>query len=150
MAEFEPITSQEQLDGILKDRLARKDAQHEKTMADMQAKYSDYDELKAKIADYEGKIAEKAKEYDGIIAEKDAIIKGYEVEKIKSSIATQYGLKPEAVEFLTGDTEEEITASAEKLSQIIPKNVAPLASSVNGAETSETAALKSMLPNLFN
>ena len=41
--EFEPITSQEQLDGILKGRLAR---EREKATA----KFADYDELKAKAA----------------------------------------------------------------------------------------------------
>lgn len=44
--EFEPITSQEQLDGILKGRLAR---EREKATA----KFADYDELKAKAAKFD-------------------------------------------------------------------------------------------------
>ena len=44
--EFEPITSQEQLDGILKGRLAREREQ-------AAAKYADYDELKAKAAKFD-------------------------------------------------------------------------------------------------
>ena len=44
--DFQPITSQEQLDGILKSRLAR---EREKVAS----KYADYDDLKAKAAKFD-------------------------------------------------------------------------------------------------
>ena len=49
MAGFEAITTQEQLDAVIKDRLERE----RKTLTE---KYSDYDDLKERVSDYEKQI----------------------------------------------------------------------------------------------
>ena len=47
---FEAITTQEQLDGIISDRLKRERETAEKKAAE---KYGDYDDLQKKVKDYE-------------------------------------------------------------------------------------------------
>ena len=51
MAGFEAITTQEQLDAVIKDRLERE----RKTLTE---KYSDYDDLKERVSDYEKQIGD--------------------------------------------------------------------------------------------
>ena len=51
MAGFEAITTQEQLDAVIKDRLERE----RKTLTE---KYSDYDDLKERDSDYEKQIGD--------------------------------------------------------------------------------------------
>ena len=54
MSEFTPITTQEEFDAALKDRLTRdREAQAKKTAE----KYADYEDLKNKTAEYEKQIA---------------------------------------------------------------------------------------------
>lgn len=157
MSEFEAITSQEQLDGILKDRLARKDAQHEKVIAEYAAKLSEYDALKAKNGEFEAKILEMQKSldeanlkittHDTEIAERDAKLKAYELDSLKTHITLELGVY-DAIDYVSGTDEESIRKSAEGLKSLVGKrNVAPLASGEIDAN-SERAAMKNMLQNL--
>ena len=81
MAEFTPITTQEQFDSAIGERLKRE----RETIA---KKYGDYDELKNKVADYEKQIgqmnkaaddaAKKYAGYDKDLADLQDKVKGYE------------------------------------------------------------------------
>jgi uncharacterized membrane-anchored protein YhcB (DUF1043 family) len=84
--EFKSIETQEQLDAILKERLARQKESIEKNFAD-------YEQLKKKVGDLESanqklgqsatESASKLAEYEKQIAEKDLKIKGYEANSVK-------------------------------------------------------------------
>ena len=81
---FEAITTQEALDEIIKGRLERdREAQSKKHAAELE-KFKDYDDLKAKLAEYEAgakesaKALEDAKKKDAKIAELEGSIKKYE------------------------------------------------------------------------
>lgn len=158
MADFEAITTQEQLDGILKDRLARQNDKHTREIAE---KYGDYDQLKTKTAEYEKRIAEledSAKsaagtkaEYDAKIADAEAKIKNYELRAVKTQVAIEAGLPFDLADRLTGDTADDIRKDAEKLVAAMNKNakVAPLVgASVNATEDGVTAAFKKINPNM--
>ncbi|MFT0822890.1 hypothetical protein VYS16_12435, partial [Streptococcus agalactiae] len=59
MSEFKSITSQEELDAIVKARVARE-----------REKFSDYEELKKKVADFETKEAAYHSTIEGLKTEK--------------------------------------------------------------------------------
>lgn len=94
--EFTPITSQEALDAVLKDRLNRQNDKHSKELEAIKAQYSDYEALKSAQTDYEKKLNElstqlteandKVSGYDSQIAELSAQIKAYETLSIKEKM----------------------------------------------------------------
>jgi predicted RNase H-like nuclease (RuvC/YqgF family) len=159
--EFTPITSQEALDAVLKDRLNRQKEKHVREMSEMSDKYKDYDALKAQNDEYSQQIMalnsaleeskQKVAGYDSQIAERDAKISAYEVSIMKSYIAATYGLAPELAQRLSGNTEEELKEDAEKLSVIVGKShrVAPLADvTTTNADDGVMAAFKKLNPNI--
>lgn len=118
MAEFVPITTQEEFDAAIGERLKRE-------RETLQKKYGDYDVLKSKVADYEKQISdmtkaadEAAKKYEGYdqqMANLQEKIKGYETDSVKTRIALECGLPYAMAARLTGDGEEAIRKDAESL-----------------------------------
>ena len=109
---FKPITSQEALDAIVKERVARE-----------RRKYADYDELKAKAEQYD-----KAAEADKSELEKataraeraEARARAYEAERARAEavaeVARETGVDPDVLALTRGDTAEELAANAERIS----------------------------------
>lgn len=155
MGEFTPITTQEEFDAAIKDRLARAEEKFSK-------KYEGYmssDDVSKLKQDYELTInglqkaadenAKKYADYDKQIAERDARIKGYETASVKTRIAHEAGLSYDAIDFLQGDDEKSILESAEKLKKLTgANNTQPLANHDNNGGSSKDAAYKSMLSKL--
>ena len=156
--EFAPITSQDALDSVLKDRLNRQNEKHAKELAELKSQYADYEELKASKDEYERQLTElqtqltdvqgKVSGYDSMIAERDEKIKAFEVRDKKLRIANEMNLPTDAIEFLKGEDDDTIRESAEKLSKLTPKKVAPLAGVETPVSDEKTIALKSMLQSL--
>ena len=159
--EFTPITSQEALDAVLKDRLNRQKEKHVRELSEMAEKYKDYDVLRTQNDEYSQQIVvlnsaleeskQKVAGYDSQIAERDAKISAYEVSIMKSNIAATYGLAPELAQRLSGSTEEELKEDAEKLSLIVGKShrVAPLAdATATNVDDGVMAAFKKLNPNI--
>jgi septal ring factor EnvC (AmiA/AmiB activator) len=150
--EFKPINTQEELNAILKERLARQKESIEKNFAD-------YEQLKKKVGDLESanqklgqsatESASKLAEYEKQIAEKDLKIKGYEANSVKNRIALEVGLPFEMANRLKGETEEEIRKDAELLFKAIgaSKPVAPLANPEVPTD-GKNQAYQNMLANL--
>ena len=98
--EFQPITSQEQLNALLGDRLARE-----------RAKFADYDELKAKAEKFdEAEKAnmselEKATEANAQLKQQ---LEAFKLKDLRSQVAASKGLSLEAAH-LVGSTQEERT-----------------------------------------
>lgn len=153
MSEFKVIETQEQLDAIIKDRIARAEAKAVE-------KYADYEEIKAQSADKDKQIAAlsskleeqntKKGEYDKQIAELTAKVKDYEASSVKTRIAHEVGLPYELAKKLEGDNEEAIRADAEQLAKLIKPPAAPIGSNEPVAQASNPtdAALMSMLNQL--
>lgn len=105
---FAPITSQDQLNAIIKDRLAR---EREKT----RAKYSDYDELKERAASSEKLKADldaanaKAEEAEASAA---ALREEAEREKTARAVAAEQGVDAELLLMMRADTKEELEEAA--------------------------------------
>lgn len=152
---FSIIETQEQLDAIIGERVARAKESARKEYEGFIAP----SELDAKTKEFTDKIAslekslseanEKVANYDKDISERDAKIKNYEVASVKSKVANELGLTFEAVSFINGDDEASIRQSAEALASIITKpTVQPLASAEPMATNSRDSAFREMLNNL--
>ena len=118
MANFTPITTQEELDRIISERVGRaKDA--------LTSKYADYDDLKASNASLTEQLtaakkanadaAEKYKGYDQKVAELEKKVHNYETDSVKTRVALAEGLPFEMASRLRGDTENDIKKDAESL-----------------------------------
>lgn len=118
MSDFKVIETQEQLDEIIKDRIARAEAK-------AQEKYADYDSLKAQLSEKDEQITalssqlkestEKVAGYDGQVKELQNKISAYATDAVKTRVAHEMGLPYELANRLNGSNEEEIKADAKKL-----------------------------------
>lgn len=122
---FEAITTQEALDEIIKGRLERdRETQSKKHAAELE-KFKDYEDLKAKLAEYEAgakesaKALEDAKKKDAKIAELEGSIKKYESDSLKTKLALGAHLKPDAWKYISGNTEDEIKESIAGLNDLL-------------------------------
>ena len=129
MAEaFTPITSQEQLDSVIGERLKRE-------RETVSKKYADYEDLKGKVSGYETQIGELSKSLDdankkisGFDQERQELnsrISAYETASVRTRIALEEGIPYELSGRLSGDTEDAIREDAKLLSQFISKNNTP-------------------------
>ena len=155
MADFTPITTQEEFDTAIKDRLTRDREAQAKKIAE---KYADYDDLKTKAADYEKQIADyaeklkDAEEKDKKIAELEGAVKKHETSALRIKIAHEAGLDYNLASRLAGESEEEIRADAKSLSETIGKmktSAAPAKSSEPaGAAGKANAGYQALLSSL--
>lgn len=132
----EQTFNQEQLNKILGERLAKKE---EKVRAEVTAEFT------AKIKEYEEKIAnasafetsnkelldqnEKLKQDVVELESLREKVRQYESDSVKIKVSQEMGLPISAIEFLKGNTEEEIKGSAESLKAIVGTRTQPLANS---------------------
>lgn len=156
--EFKTIETQEELDAIIKARLDR----NTKTVTDeVKKSYEGYlspDEAKKLTARTES-LCQQVDSLTKALTEKETAItdltaknKAYETASVKARICHEKGLPYELAERLSGESEEDIAADADKLSQFVSagKPAAPLYNpAVNtGAENLTDAAYRSMLGEL--
>lgn len=131
MGEFVAITTQEQFDERIRDRLKQKDESLAKkyegflSPQDVEKMKTTYDkqisDLTKSIEDYK---KDKA-DFEKTLAEKDAAIKAHESHSVKTRIANELGLPYEAIDYLKGDEEEAIKESAEHLKALFKTTGVP-------------------------
>lgn len=127
MSDFTVIETQEQLDAVIGDRLKRNEEKWQK-------KYEGYlspDEVLAKTSELEKQLKESTNAFDGLnkkysemeksIADYEGKIKSHEISALKHKIAHDKGLSYDAIDFLQGNDEETITASADKFKSLVGK-----------------------------
>ena len=150
--EFKAITTQEEFDRAIQDRLNRQKESIEK-------QYADYAELKDRNTELETEIGAlkttlsetsgKTESYDKDIAELNAKIAGYETASTRTKIALQYGIPYELAGRLVGDDEESMTADAKKLAELVgKKEVIPPLKDTEPKIDEKDGAYKSLLENL--
>lgn len=140
MAEFTPITTQEQLDKVIGERIAG-----------VKAKYEGFDDYKQKAKDYDT-LKLKAKDYDTLkkqLEEMQGKLKGYETSSLKMRIAHENGIPFELADKLSGSDEEAIKKDAETMAKFLKKkDVPPLAGGDPQKIDDKKTAMKNMLANL--
>ncbi len=149
MAEFTPITTQEEFDKAIGARLGE---EREK----IAKKYADYDQIKKEKAELEKQLAElnksleKTSEKDKTIAELTEKITSYELTSLKTRIAYEVGIPYELANRLSGNDEKSIRADAESLAKLVQnkQQLPPLKSTEPAAGDSGKQALKSLLTDL--
>lgn len=140
MAEFTPITTQEEFDAAISKRIKRE-------RDTISAQYSDYDDLKQKVTDYEGKIGNLTQERDAL----QASIRVHETNSVKMRIAHETGIPFEMASRLSGETEQDIRADAENMAKYVHKPKSEPMRSTEPAgvgKSNSNAAFKQMLQNL--
>ena len=150
--EFKAITTQEELDNVIKDRLARqKEA--------IESQYQDYEEIKKRKEELETEVGvlnetikaanDKYANHDKDLSELNAKLKDYEMSSMKTKIALQYGIPFDLAGRLVGEDEESITADAKKLAELVghKEPIAPL-KDVEPTVDDKDGAYKSLLENL--
>lgn len=131
MSDFKVIESQEQLDAIIADRVARAERKGEETAAE---KYADYEELKAQAQALQDEL-NKAKNDAAEVETFRAKVHQYEIDSVKTKIAHEEGLPFEFAARLNGEDEETIRKDARDMAKLIkPAQGAPL----GGAEPVQT------------
>lgn len=144
MTDFKVIETQEQLDEIIKDRIARAKESAAK-------EYADYDEIKKAKADLEKQVAdltEQAKKNDEQTASHNETVKElenkvheYELSSAKTKIALEEGLPYELAQKLTGDDEDAIRADAQVMAKFVQqKQTAPIGSPEPDIDSDPTKA----------
>jgi len=107
--EFKPITSQQELNAALKDRLDRE-----------RSKFKDYNDIKAKAAkldDIEQANLSELEKANGRITTAESERDTAKAEALRLRTAVTHGISLEDADlFLTGTTEESLTAQAKRLS----------------------------------
>lgn len=158
MSEFKAITTQEEFDSMVKERL---DRQAKKTADEVKKSFEGWlspDDVKAKTADLEkqiaekdGKLTESKAAFDKLTAEKKAL----ELDRAREAAARDAGLPFELAGRLSGNTADELKADAEALSKLVSAKqgepyVQPLfqAGRTEGAANATDAAYMAMLSEL--
>ena len=155
---FQVIETQEQLDAIVGERVARaKDSARKEfdgwISPDALAKQTENlntqlgslnDQLKA--------LTEEKAALESQLTEKNGQIAKYETDSVKTKVAREFGLSYEAAEFLRGDTEEDIRKSAESLKGIVGKSFTSPSFNPDPAPAGDPtqAAWREMARDLFN
>ena len=123
-------------------------AEHGKTV--QAAKPTDYDDLKSAKETLEKQLADTTDKYtqqESTLGELQKQVKGYEVDTLKTRIASQAGLPLDLAGRLSGETEDEIKADAEKFASFVGKP-APLPLKPTEQTNDKTSPYKNMLENL--
>ena len=151
MADFKTIETQEELDSIIKDRLAR---EREASNKRFEGFISPEDHKKA-LAEANKSFDEYKKAHDGdakTIEDLRAEIKKHETASLKSRIAHEVGLGYEWIDRIGGDDEKSIRADAESLKKLVGNISTQLlpTKSMEGAtkEDSKTASLRSVVNSI--
>ena len=147
---FKPIESQEELDGIIKDRLKR---ERESALKRYEGFVSPEDHKKAlEEANKAFEDLKKAHESDEkTIADLTAKVSTYETASLKSRIAHEVGLSYEWVGRIGGSDEKTIREDAEALKKLVGSGSTqfPTKSTESGENvSSETVALRQVLSGI--
>jgi chromatin remodeling complex protein RSC6 len=157
MAEFKIIETQEQLDAVLKDRLARQ----EESITKKFDGFISPDEFKRQTEELNTKLTElgnsleqeKAKggEYEKTISSLNEKVKKYESDSVKTRIVAEMGLPLEVADRIKGETPDDMKKDAESLKALFgARSAAPLYTPERGADNSREAALKELAGKLTN
>ena len=149
MSEFKPITTQEEFDAAIKERLSRE-----------KAKYSDYDQLKSRVEELETENVglkstieanrQSKADDEKQLEELQNQVSGYETASLRTRIALQYGLPYDLADRLQGTDEESLKVDAERLAGYMKRAqpVAPVRETEPQVGDNKTMQMKSMLREL--
>lgn len=122
MSEFTPITTQEELDAVIGERLKRERDTVTKRYEEKYAGYVSGADHEAALAELQKQVddaAKKQSDSQALIDGLNAKVRGYETNSVKMRVAQELGLPHELAERLSGDDEDAIRKDAEALAKIV-------------------------------
>ena len=122
MPEFKKIETQDELDVIVKNRLARQKEEFESQIHELEQTKEQNVQLQASLKE----ATDKSAAYDQNISDLNSKITGYETAKMRTQIALKNGLPFDLADRLVGDDEESITADAQRLSGLVNAGSGPV------------------------
>lgn len=147
--EFTPINTQEELNRVIAERIARERNKAENDMNELRLKYADYDEIKSGHELLKSRIAELEANTTALnqqIESANGKVAKYERESVKIKVAEANGLDYKFASYLQGETDEELTESAKFLAEHIKsKGVLP---NKKSEPTPEDNSYKKLLNNM--
>lgn len=147
MGEFVAITTQEEFDARIGERLKR---ERETVTGNLKKEYEGWlspEAHKKALDEASEKLTASKTEAEGLKAQ----VKRYEADSVKTRIAHELGLPYEMASRLTGEDEAAIRKDGEVLAQVLGnqrRNGAPPADPEGGAASGADAAYRSLLENL--
>ena len=149
MSEFKPITTQEEFDNAIKERLARE-----------KSKYSDYDQLKSRVTELEEENVDlkstieanrqSKADADKQLEDMQKQISNYETASLRTRVALQHGLPYDLADRLQGTDEESFKADAERLASFVKptEHFAPMRNLEPALEKTENTSYKNLVQGL--
>ncbi|EGR92927.1 capsid assembly scaffolding protein Gp46 family protein [Streptococcus oralis] len=151
MSEFKPITTQEEFDNAIKERLSREKSKH-----------SDYDQLKSRVTELEKENVglkstieanrQSKEDADKQLEEMQNQISNYETASLRTRIALQHGLPYDLADRLQGTDEASFKADAERLAGFMKpvSKVAPIKSTepIIPKEDDDRAMVRNLVQSL--
>ncbi len=145
---FKEITTQEEFDAAIQERLDRQKESLLKQYEGFEAIKEENENLKNQVNTLQSEI-EKTKGYSDEIAELTGKVKDYELNSLKTKYAMENGIPFKFAGRISGNTEEEIKADAESLSEIFKiQSKPPLKSTENKNVGGEDMSYRNMLKDL--
>lgn len=156
MAEFKIIETQEQLDAVVGERVARAKESARKEFEgwispeDFAKRTEDLNTQLTGLNDQLKTLTDEQANLQAQISEKDGKLAEYATSAVKLEVANKYGLSYDAVKFLQGDDREAIEKSAESLKSLVgAQRAQPLGNpEAPPEEDGVTAAFKKLNPNI--
>lgn len=150
--EFKVITTQEELDDVIKDRLARQKETIESQYQDYETIKNAKEELEQQVSALNATITETNEKYASYGTELSGLnakVADYETASMKTRVALKYGIPYDLAGRLVGTDEETIAKDAEKLASLVKQKepIAPL-KNVEPQVGEKDVAYKSLLENL--
>lgn len=154
MSEFVAITTQEEFDARISERLKRERESVTKRVEEQFSGHISKEEHEKALAVLQGQIDEaaaKVKTGTQTIEALEAKVQKYESDSVKTRIAQEYQLPYGMAERLNGDNEEAIRKDAEALHKmlgVVKANAPAAMSEPTSGAGSEEAAYKSLLQSM--
>ena len=152
--EFEPITTQEEFNKRLVDRLNQKERSVKRdyegytSPADLEKIKTEYQNKINKLNSQISANSEKYADYDAKIAEYEATISQMKSDEYKASLLREKGISADYISNIAGTTEEEIKESVEKLAKLRGNVTMPTASTEESGGSSGNKVYLDILHNL--
>lgn len=124
MADMDKTFTQEEVDKMINDRLARERKKFDTEKKELERKHNesieDYEErIKTANMTAEEKYKLELDKRDKLIAEKDGALKKIEVDGIKRNVLSKYKLPEKFISRISGETEEDIEASVKEFNEVM-------------------------------
>lgn len=141
--EFKAITTQEEFDKIVKNRINRE-----------REKYADYDQLKSENNDLKTQLdsfKDAKQTYENQVNDLQNELKTFKTQKLKSDIASEFGIPRSMAERLQGEDEETLRNDAKAMAEYftVSPSVPPLKSVEPADSDPEKDAYHKLANSLF-